>query len=49
MAKFFHKALGLIKEVWYIPVIVVLVIVVNLFICRVGVTVGDSMNPTLQN
>lgn len=49
MAKFFHKALGLIKEIWYIPVIVVLVIVVNLFICRVGVTVGDSMNPTLQN
>lgn len=41
--------LSLVKEIWYIPCVVLLVILVNLFICRVGVAVGDSMLPTLTN
>lgn len=38
-----------IKENWYLPVIAIVIILINLFVCRIGFTIGDSMYPTLKN
>lgn len=43
------KFVSSLKSIWYIPTIVIIVALINLFVCRVGITVGDSMNPTLKN
>lgn len=43
------KILRGLKEIWYIPVVVIVVILINIFVCRPGVTVGESMEPTLHN
>ena len=43
------KILKGLKEIWYIPFIIIVVILINLFVYRPGVTVGESMEPTLHN
>lgn len=47
--KIFKDFKGLMKSIWYVPTIMIIVICLNTFICRIGVTVGDSMSPTLEN
>lgn len=39
----------LIKNFWFIPVIIITVVIINLFFLRVSIVVGNSMNPTLSN
>lgn len=38
-----------LKNFWFIPIIVVTVMFVNTFICRLSITVGSSMEPTLSS
>lgn len=40
---------SIIKNYWFVPVIIALIVVVNLFFFRFSVVVGDSMEPTLSN
>lgn len=40
---------SLIKNFWFVPVIIAAVIVINLFFFRITFTVGSSMEPTLHN
>lgn len=47
--KYMKEVWALVKSVWYIPVAIGLTVLVNVFIFRFGMTVGSSMNPTLQN
>lgn len=44
-----NKVINFIKNNWYIPVVVLSVIAINMFICRVGMVVGPSMSPTLRD
>lgn len=40
---------NIIKNYWFVPIIIVLIVVVNLFFFRFSIVVGDSMEPTLSN
>lgn len=44
-----NKVVEFIKNNWYIPVVVLSVIMINLFVGRVGMVVGPSMSPTLRD
>ena len=39
----------LIKNFWFVPVIIISVVAINLFFFRVSLVVGNSMKPTLFN
>ena len=39
----------ILKTFWFVPVIVITVLLINMFVCRLALTIGDSMSPTLEN
>lgn len=43
------KVVKFIKSNLYIPVVVLLMVVINLYVSRVGMVVGPSMSPTLKD
>lgn len=43
------KIIKIIKEYWFVPLTIIIIVLINVFAFRICFTIGDSMYPTLKD